>query len=697
MRTIAVFAVLAAPLTLRAETSYPMLMSVAPIAVQAGAATDCEVTARYDLAGAYKVFVTGTGVTGEVLPPKADPKPGAKTSPKRRQTSKLAVRFTAAPDALPGPREVRIATPHGVSTVGQIVVVRDPVVREAANNDTMSTAQEVKLPATLCGAFEKPEDVDYYKFKVPANTALTFHVRCQRLEDKIHDLQEHADPILTLRNSAGTVLAVNDNYFFADPLLHYKFAVPGEYYLEIRDVRYGGNRDWQYAIEANDRPFVTNVHPMRVTPGKATKLELVGFNLPADPTATLTLPPDTPDGPRWVTLDLPNGQKSNAVPVIVSRLPEVTEAAGDNNTPAKAQKVTTPAGISGRTEADGDVDCYAFEAKAGEKFAFAVTARGHQSAIDPVLRVLNEKGERLAENDDFRDRFIHADSRIEPWTAPADGRYVLEIKDAHLRGGPAFVYFLKVTRAEPAFTLELDTDKTILAPGTSSVIFARATRWNGFAGDVQLGIEGLPPGVTAHCGRILAAGKDGCILLTAAPDAKLEAAEIRVRGTATHLSSWKSVRRLAAVAEPLQEIYMPGGGRHHYPVETHAVSVGEPMDLRSVKLSATDVALKPGESKRIDVTIDRAPGFKQNVTLGLVYQHLGSIFGDSLPPGVTVDEKASQTLLTGEQSKGYITLKAAPDAKPVEKQQVAVMADVSINFVMKATYCGEPLRVTVAR
>ena len=43
--------------------------------------------------------------------------------------------------------------------------------------------------------------------------------------------------------------------------------------------------------------------------------------------ATLTVPPDTPDGPRWVTLDLPNGQKSNAVPVVVSRLPEVTEAA----------------------------------------------------------------------------------------------------------------------------------------------------------------------------------------------------------------------------------------------------------------------------------------------------------------------------------------------------------------------------------
>src|SRR5262249_52898929 len=156
--------------------------------------------------------------TGEVDPQKPDPKkPNTK-----RPADKLLIHFKVTPDALPGPREVRIATPMGVSTVGQIVVVRDPIVREAATNDTMKTAQPVTLPATLCGAFEKREDVDYFKFQATAGQALTFHVRCQRLEDKIHDLQEHADPILTLRNSTGTVLAVNDNAFFADPLLHYK-------------------------------------------------------------------------------------------------------------------------------------------------------------------------------------------------------------------------------------------------------------------------------------------------------------------------------------------------------------------------------------------------------------------------------------------------------------------------------------------
>ena len=65
------------------------------------------------------------------------------------------------------------------------------------------------------------------------------------------------------------------------------------------------------------------------------------------------------------------------------------------------------------------------------------------------------------------------------------------------------------------------------------------------------------------------------------------------------------------------------------------------------------------------------------------------------PPGVTVDNAASQTLLTGDRTKGVIVLKCAADAKPAAKQLVPVLAHVSINFVMKATYAAEPFYVTV--
>ncbi|HVA46577.1 MAG TPA: hypothetical protein VNH11_09405 [Pirellulales bacterium] len=671
-------------------------MGLKPLAVQVGAMTECEVAARYNLFGAYQVFISGSGVTGEVVPPEA--KPDDKPMEKKPEMPKIKVRFTAAADAVPGMRTFRLATPQGASTVGTLVLVRDTIVYEQAANDVQSAAQAVTLPATLCGAFEKAEDVDYYKFTVPDNSDWTFHVWSSRCENKIHDLQTHSDPIVMLRNASGTVLAASDNYFFADPLLHYHFAAAGEYFLEIRDVRYQGNGDWQYVIEANNRPFVTNVFPSRVTPGTAMRLQLIGFNLPADPTALVTLPPDTPDGLDSVNLPLA-GTAANAAPVVVSRLPEAVESDAENNTAAEAQPIAVPLGVSGRISQEGDIDCYQFECKKGDRFSFEIVARRNQSMLDPVLRVLNAQGGALLENDDLNTgRFTHADSLLENWTAPADGKYVVEVRDLHLRGGPQFVYFLSATRSGPFFVLDTDTDKTLLAPGTSAAIFVRAYRKNGFTGEVQLGVEGLPPGVTASCGRILEAGKDGCIVLQAAADAARGAANIKITGTASLASAdpAQPPRQLVAVAQPLQEIYMPGGGRHHYPVDMHTVSVGDVMDLKSVKISTNTVNLKPGGSQKIDVTIERREGFKGNVTLDVLYQHLGSIYGDSLPPGVKIDDKQSQTLLSGEQSQGHITLVAAADAKPVESQQFAIMANVSINFVMKYTYASEPLKVTIA-
>ena len=254
----------------RADQFYPMIMAVRPVAVQAGRTCECEFESRYNLHGAYKVFVTGTGVVGEV-----DSPPAAKPGAARPNVVRLKVRFKTAADALPGMRDVRLISPQGASTLGQIVVVRDPIIVEAPNNNTMKTAQPITLPAAVCGAIETKEDVDFFKFKAEAGQALTFHVYCHRLADRIHDLQIIADPILILRDEKGTVVAANDNYYAADPLLHHKFTKAGEYYLEVRDVRFDGYPHWTYCIEINDRPFVTHVLPMRATPGTNGKVQAV--------------------------------------------------------------------------------------------------------------------------------------------------------------------------------------------------------------------------------------------------------------------------------------------------------------------------------------------------------------------------------------------------------------------------------------
>src|SRR5579872_2206517 len=212
--TSLVLLALAESATAQTNNSYPMLMSVKPTAAQIGQTSECEVNARYVLSGADQVIVAGDGVKGEIVPeeksdkdPKDEPKPGKRRGRGQRNASKIKVRFTVAADAVPGVRDFRIITPHGASTVGQLVVARDAIVSESADNDTSAKAQEITLPATVCGAIEKAEDVDCFKFKIDAGQSLTFHVRSQRLLNRLHDMQSRVDPMITLRSASGGILA----------------------------------------------------------------------------------------------------------------------------------------------------------------------------------------------------------------------------------------------------------------------------------------------------------------------------------------------------------------------------------------------------------------------------------------------------------------------------------------------------------
>ena len=675
----------------KADTFYPMLMGIDPVAVQVGRTSQCRIHSRYTMHDAVQVVVSGRGVKAELVPHKLNPK--AKKTPNIQW---LDVKFTVAPDAPLGVREVRVLTPRGLSTVGQLVVVRQPVVAEKGNNNTLAQAQQVTLPAAICGRLERGEDVDMFRFHAKAGQRLVFHVRCQRLQDKIHDLQQHADPILTLRTAKGQTLATSDNVLLADPVLAYTFRQEGDYVLELRDVRYQGRGYWYYVIEVWRGPFAFTTYPPAVQQGAKASLHLVGPHVPEEPLAW-NVPQELVPGVHQV--QLPQGQgTTNPLPLYVSSRPVQLEADQPNEAPEQAQQISVPGGISGRMNQPGDVDYFRFQAKKGQAFRFEVFARRLQSALDPHIRILNADGKRqLALNDDFRHYgVLIGDSLIDRWVAPADGMYLLEVRDVHLRGGPEFVYHVDVAPAEPYFVLSMDAAKTILAPGTCAPLFVRAERRNGFQGEVELEVEGVPPGIKTHIGRILADRTDGVIFFEAPQDAKVQLARIRVFGKAKVKGADGKEHLLRVEAVPRQETYMPGGGRSHWPVEEHYLSVTSPqMDIQAVELNTYDVKLRPGESKRIEVTIKRAKDFKKNVTLAVVFFHLSSRYGDVLPRGVTLEGGKSKTLLKAGEDKGWITLKAAPGAKPVQGVLVPVMAHVSINFVMKSTYAARPLRVTI--
>jgi hypothetical protein len=462
----------------------------------------------------------------------------------------------------------------------------------------------------------------------------------------------------------------------------------------VRDIRYQGNQYWEYCLEISGRPLIETVYPLAVAAKQTESLALVGELVGNDPMTSWSVPA-LPPGIHSIELPLASGV-TNPVSVVVSDLPLVREADAANDLAPGAQLVTVPCGINGRIDREGDVDCFAFEAKKGEAISLEVVARRAQSALDATIRILDEKGKQLVLNDDLKlGKRNHADSWIENWNAPADGKYVIEIRDVHLRGGEHFPYLLTLAKSEPYFELYLDSDKTLVTPGGSAALFVRIERKNGFAGEVQLAVDGLPPGIAASCGRILAdKGQDGSIVLTADADANLQVANLRITGSAVNAMAGRP-QNLTALATSYQEIYLPGGGRGHWPVATHTLAVADAADIRGVSLSTYDVTLRPGESKKIEVMIERAPGFGVNVTLDMLMRHLNTTYANTLPPGVTLNDKEAKSLLSGNATQGYLTLTAAKDAPVCEEQQCVVVAHVALNFVMKWTYASRPVTVRV--
>src|SRR5262249_109237 len=108
-----------------------------------------------------------------------------------------------------------------------------------------------------------------------------------------------------------------------------------------------------------------------------------------------------------------------------------------------------------------------------------------------------------------------------------------------------------------------------------------------------------------------------------------------------------------------------------------------------------EVVLAPGESVPLDVTVTRNPRYTKLVNLAIVLQHLGGVHANPLPPGVSVQDAGSKTLLGPSETQGRIILKAAPSAPACDPVPIAVMGHVSINFVVKTAYASAPILLTV--
>jgi hypothetical protein len=261
--------------------------------------------------------------------------------------------------------------------------------------------------------------------------------------------------------------------------------------------------------------------------------------------------------------------------------------------------------------------------------------------------------------------------------------------DLHSRGGADFGYVLEAEAARPDFVLTCDPDKLNVGPGGRVPVFVQITRRNGFKGPVTLDWDGLPPGLSASPLTIPAAMTQGVMVLSASADAAPVATLLTLRGKAETPEG-----PIVRDATPKQEIYMPGGGRGLYLVDTLALAVTDPSDI-TVEAKPETITLTPGGTATIDVTVTRRKDFDKAVNLAVVLQHLGGVHGNPLPPGVTVAPSGNKTLLGPKETTGKIILQAATSAPPCEDVPIAVMGHVSINFVVKTSFASAPILVSV--
>jgi hypothetical protein len=172
----------------------------------------------------------------------------------------------------------------------------------------------------------------------------------------------------------------------------------------------------------------------------------------------LTIAPDADPGEREIRLVTLRGV-SNPLPVYVGQAPEISrppmqtsvkqvlgkESQALRKRPPREvlDQITPPCILNGQI-ASGEVNRYRFHARKGEHLVIETLARQLVPFIadavpgwfQPVLTLYDASGKEVAYDDDYR---FNPDPTI-LFEVPADGEYVLEIRDSIYRGREDFVY-----------------------------------------------------------------------------------------------------------------------------------------------------------------------------------------------------------------------------------------------------------------
>jgi hypothetical protein len=253
------------------------------------------------------------------------------------------------------------------------------------------------------------------------------------------------------------------------------------------------------------------------------------------------------------------------------------------------------------------------------------------------------------------------------FTAPADGDYIVRIRDVRRATGPDYAYRLTVRQPSPDFMLSVSPRNPNVPLGGRVPVTVTALRLDEFDGPIEVSLKNIPAGLHATTG-VIGAGQTSTTLLVSADDnAKLDrAVALEVAGRAQFGGRWEERR-----ANPEDKLKL--------------ISLAPKPDI--VMMAETkEVVLAPGGTAEVEVAIQRNNEYGGRVPVEV----------RNLPPGVRVlDVGLNGVLITETENRRKFVLQALPSARPIE-QPIIVAGDIETRAGgQQNAYAAEPVILKV--
>lgn len=439
---------------------------------------------------------------------------------------KVDLTIAVSADATLGSHLVRVRTRTGLSHPRQFFVSPYPTVDEKEANSEFAQAQAIPLNSTIEGIV-LTEDVDYFKVTVKKGQRLSLEVDGLRLG------YLNFDPYIAILDKDRFEKAFSDDTILhrQDGYCSFVAEYDGDYYVMVRESSYRGSTRSFYRLHVGDfrRPDV--VFPAGGKVG--SKVDVRFIDAKGSFTGSVTVPSEEDPNFEVFSVEAP---APSGNPFRISQMDNFLES--EPNSAREQANVVPPAeayALNGIIGEPGDSDYYRLTLKKGQVLTGHAYAQGLGSPLDPVISLRGSTGVALISNDDGGGT-RRLDSRFEV-TVPADGEYMLSIRDHLDRGSPKFVYRVELIASQPRLTFaspEYSVNDShyrqfIAVPRGGRMALLENFSRTRVSGDFRFVAPGLPAGVkllTEHAPKDM---PNAPLLFEAAADAPLGQAIVPVR------------------------------------------------------------------------------------------------------------------------------------------------------------------------